>query len=320
MNLNICKNIRLLGLGLALAAATSCVYQDMEPCPVEVQFVYDYNMEFADAFPTRVKSLTFFVYDGDGQLVGTQSAEAEAGFGNAYRMPLDLQPGTYTLAAWATDDDAAAGEAFRLDGQTAALSLRTDGSGTTELRMPSLWNGTVQEFEVSGTAPALGTVRLTQDVKRFRILLQKADGTDISPDDYGLAINAANHSFGSDNTLQPCSPLDYTPYLAEKAAVDNESGEEVNALVYELNTLRLMAGQEARFTVRDNRKGENLFDVNLLRYLEMMRMDEYSSMPLQEYLDREDDYRVILFLGRDGHLLSIQINMWTLVLNGDVSL
>lgn len=81
-----------------------------------------------------------------------------------------------------------------------------------------------------------------------------------------------------------------------------------------------MAGEEARFTVRDNRKGENLFDVNLLRYLEMMRMDEYSSMPLQEYLDREDDYRVILFMGGDGHLLSIQINLWTLVLNGDVSL
>lgn len=184
MNLNISHKIRsLLGLGLALAATTSCVYEDMEPCPVEVSFVYDYNMEFADAFPTRVKSLKLFVYDDNGQLVDTRTAQAEAGFGNAYRMPLDLQPGTYTLAAWATDDDAAASEAFRLDGQTAALSLRTDGSGTTGLRMPYLWNGTIQEFEVSGTAPVLGTVRLTQDVKRFRILLQKADGTDISPAD-----------------------------------------------------------------------------------------------------------------------------------------
>lgn len=36
----------------------SCIYEDEVVCPCEVRFVYDYNMEFADAFPSQVNDVT----------------------------------------------------------------------------------------------------------------------------------------------------------------------------------------------------------------------------------------------------------------------
>ena len=58
-----------------------------------------------------------------------------------------------------------------------------------------------------------------------------------------------------------------------------------------------------------------LFDIDLLRYLELMRLEQYADMTLQENLDREDSYQIILLLGQDEHVISIQINQWIMVFN-----
>ena len=53
--------------GAVLCAASACVafssceriYDDLAPCPhgVSLRFVYDYNMEYANAFPSNVDVL-----------------------------------------------------------------------------------------------------------------------------------------------------------------------------------------------------------------------------------------------------------------------
>lgn len=56
-----------------------------------------------------------------------------------------------------------------------------------------------------------------------------------------------------------------------------------------------------------------------MKYLEMMRLDKYKDMSLQEYLDRENNYQIILLIGRDRNnaevVLSLQINRWRIVFN-----
>jgi hypothetical protein len=51
----------------------------------------------------------------------------------------------------------------------------------------------------------------------------------------------------------------------------------------------------------------------------MMRLDKYKDMSLQEYLDRENNYQIILLIGRDRNnaevVLSLQINRWRIVFN-----
>ena len=78
-NLNIRSGLigAVLSLIPAVAGLTSCgmIYDDLEPCPegVNLRFIYDYNMEFANAFPAKVHCLTVFVYDEAGKYVTTRT-------------------------------------------------------------------------------------------------------------------------------------------------------------------------------------------------------------------------------------------------------
>lgn len=74
---------RLIGAVLAAlmtASFSSCesIYEDLEACPhgVSLRFVYDYNMEFANAFPSKVDCLTLLVYDSEGNYVTTITEKA----------------------------------------------------------------------------------------------------------------------------------------------------------------------------------------------------------------------------------------------------
>ena len=60
--------------GLNLASCDS-FNEQLEPCPqgARLRFVYDYNMEFANAFPAKVHCLTVFVYDEAGKYVTTRT-------------------------------------------------------------------------------------------------------------------------------------------------------------------------------------------------------------------------------------------------------
>lgn len=84
-------------------------------------------------------------------------------------------------------------------------------------------------------------------------------------------------------------------------------------------SLRLTDERPARFTVRNKRTQKDLFDIDLVKYLNMMKLDEYSDMTLQEFLDRESTYQIILIIGKNDSgqdiTLSIRINAWTLVFN-----
>ena len=315
MNRYIRKTARLMLCLLALAVMpASCIYEDEVPCPVELRFVYDYNMEYADAFPRRVRDLQLYIFGQDGTLLDTRRATApDEGFGETYRMNLqDLPAGTYTFLVWATDNAEAATKAYAFDPiattRTALtdmrLGLQPDAANNCNLTLPDLWHGLLRDFTITGSAPTEATIHLVQDVKRFRVMLQRADET---------RLNYDNSILSSDD------PTVYTPYSLEEATVDNSprTATSLHTLVGELNTLRLDATGEARFRIRNTAEERDLFDLNLIRYLELMRLDRHADMPLQEYLDRENTWNVIFVVGGEGdeHLLSIQINQWIMVFN-----
>lgn len=63
----------IAGVMLMNVVLVSCenIYEDLAPCPhgVSLRFVYNYNMEYADAFHKKVDCLTLLVYDGNGKYV-----------------------------------------------------------------------------------------------------------------------------------------------------------------------------------------------------------------------------------------------------------
>ena len=95
-------------------------------------------------------------------------------------------------------------------------------------------------------------------------------------------------------------------------------------LVAELSTSRLMADHNPLLTVTDKETGNVVFSLPLVKYFLMMKSDRYSRMDNQEYLDREDEYAVMVFLENkddEGWLAAeIVINGWRIVDNGNVGL
>lgn len=309
-----------------LAVFSSCVYEEERPCPCEVRFVYDYNMAFADAFPSQVNWVKLFIYDERGRFVSSVEDHVTLHDGN-YRLPLNLPAGDYTLVAWAgTDNTPSCYDILpkQPDAESSIdqlqLRLRIDGAQTVYDQSPEdLWHGITEHFTVDETAPSLAVVPLVKDVNRFKVLIQSADDKPLTADDYSLAIKAANHTYDYRNNLTDCPTLEYLPYSMKEAVIDNQTVPANTALLAEMATLRLTTDKASRFVVRNQKTDRDIFNIDLVKYLEMMRLDKYKDMSLQEYIDREKSYQIILLIGRDSNnaeaVLSLQINTWRIVFN-----
>lgn len=311
-----------------LGLFSSCIYENEVDCPCEVRFVYDYNMEFADAFPSQVNDVMLFIFDDDGRFISSlqdSGPHLDAG----YRMPLQLVPGHYQLAAWAgllTDTDCYNLNCDLQRGTSTVddlmLCLQTEEDEYDQC-LTDVWHGQLADFEVKADAPSYATISLVKDVKRFRVLLQDTEGNALSKDDYSFGITTANRMLDHQNEPCECEPLVYRPHTLVEATISNDAAPtratDLHALVAELNTLRLTDDVPVRFTVRNEREQQDLFDIDLQKYLNLMKLEVHADMSLQEYLDRESSYQVILIMGHNNAgqevMMSIQINAWTLVFN-----
>ncbi|CCY91182.1 secreted protein containing DUF1812 [Bacteroides sp. CAG:1076] len=311
-----------------LGLFSSCIYENEVDCPCEVRFVYDYNMEFADAFPSQVNDVMLFIFDDDGRFISSlqdSGPHLDAG----YRMPLQLVPGHYQLVAWAgllTDTDCYNLNCDLQRGTSTVddlmLCLQTEEDEYDQC-LTDVWHGQLADFEVKADAPSYATISLVKDVKRFRVLLQDTEGNALSKDDYSFGITTANRMLDHQNEPCECEPLVYRPHTLVEATISNDAAPtratDLHALVAELNTLRLTDDVPVRFTVRNEREQQDLFDIDLQKYLNLMKLEVHADMSLQEYLDRESSYQVILIMGHNNAgqevMMSIQINAWTLVFN-----
>ena len=311
-----------------LGLFSSCIYENEVDCPCEVRFVYDYNMEFADAFPSQVNDVMLFIFDDDGRFISSlqdSGPHLDAG----YRMPLQLVPGHYQLVAWAgllTDTDCYNLNCDLQRGTSTVddlmLCLQTEEDEYDQC-LTDVWHGQLADFEVKADAPSYATISLVKDVKRFRVLLQDTEGNALSKDDYSFGITTANRMLDHQNEPCECEPLVYRPHTLVEATISNDAAPtratDLHALVAELNTLRLTDDVPVRFTVRNEREQQDLFDIDLQKYLNLMKLEVHADMSLQEYLDRESSYQVILIMGHNNAgqelIMSIQINAWTLVFN-----
>lgn len=321
---------------------SACVYEDEVPCPCKLRFVYDHNMEWADAFASQVEKATLFIFDDQERFITTKTIDCKQLNNNT--LDLQLAPGRYTLVAWATSGDAGCYqyENAMKEGtstlQDLKLKLQCQAGEEDYGKNPAdLWHGMLKDFHVQANQPTSDTLRLLKNTNRIKVLLQSVDGSPVGMEDYSLAITDANHAYAHDNSVLPhLATLTYRPYQTREVTIDNSAATPdaasraeadapatISAITAEMATLRLMADRSPRFIVHNERTGRDLFNINLREYLDKMRLSEHANLPLQEFLDRENTWQVILVMGQknDGTkvMLSLQINAWRIIFN-DVSL
>ena len=173
--------------------------------------------------------------------------------------------------------------------------MKSDGSVFT--------NG-VETVSVVRGEPTYATVSLIRDTKHLNISLREIDHPErVNHDDYEVFIIDANGTLDYQNNLiNTDDTLVYHPYAQWTTAYDGEGtiGEQRSAH-YDLMFNRLMHStmptENAVLCIRRKSDGKDIAVLNLPEVLCEGRMAyEIQNYTPQEYLDREYDYRLELFL------------------------
>lgn len=173
------------------------------------------------------------------------------------------------------------------------------------------------------------TISLIRDTKHLNVTLRQLDNpADINADDYEVTIVDDNAVLGADNSLLPGDSLLYTPYAQwttrfdeDGIAVEGDVHSATRATVvsraahYDVMFNRLMFNDDseksAKLCIRHKQTGKIVGYFNLPYLLAEGRIawEMYNYSP-QEYLDREYDYRLDLFLkGDQWQYVDIVINV-----------
>lgn len=319
---------------------SSCglVNEELEECRHEylLRFRYDYTLSGGDAFAAQVTSVNAWLYDADGRLASAVSDSGEALKEAGYALPVAVPPGVYEVVVWAGLE---AGGSFSL--ATNSLTPSEEDLGV-EMRLLNrdtraaqyyssslltpLFYGRVDSVEL--TAPA-GThtvqyidVPLLKDTNRLAVTLSQLDGSVVGRNDFSFRVDASNSRLDWRNDIADGPEMEYIPWetmAGVGSAVVPTTGvamTEIYSLLAEMSLGRLVAGRKPELVITRNYDGVEIVRLDLLKYLLWLKGAYYADMPDQEFLDRQDDWQLTLFI--DSNLdwytaAGIYINNWTVV-------
>ena len=318
-------------LTFLLSFTTSCngIYEDLEPCEqgVELRFVYDYNMEFANAFHNQVDCLTLLIYDEEGQHIDTMMAGRSETSDEKWRMKLNLPEGKYHLIAYGGIDCEDA--SFHFDPipekkTRADLKVNLRGSLLSAPKGHALHHLFYGDAEI--TVPKAGssksvteeTIYMMKDTNDFRILLAYEDGRPIEETDFEFTITDDNTLFNWNNSIIPQGDVTYYPWTRSTTSVGTTDDEEPSVMAFaEISTSRLIDGSESRLEVKRASDGKKVVSIPLSEMLLLLKSDRYSWMKNQEFLDRQSVWNLTFVLTGDDYWsgTSVIINNWIVRIN-----
>ena len=319
--------VAVLAAFLTIQSSCDTVYDDdLQPCPhgVSLRFVYDYNMEYANAFPAKVDCVTLYVFDSEGNYVTTHTETGEVLQNEDYRMQLDLEKGDYRFVAYgglaceehsfALLDEPQAGT------QWSALSVEMlHDNFSSGIKLHDFYYGT-EEGTVEANAYQDVTVRLMKNTNNIRVVLQQVNGQALSNEDFIFTLTDDNTLFNYQNQLVENGIITYAPWSQGCQTVGDEEEDQITVAYAEFSTSRLVDEEShcPRLCIRRASDEKKIIDIPLIDYLLLLKSDAYSDMGTQEFLDRESEWSLIFFLDENLEWQKTQIivNGWVVRLNG----
>lgn len=327
---------------------TSCgsVFDDLDPCPegMRLRFIYNYNTEESNSFPSQVECLTVHIYDSQERLIKTVTENSAVLSDEDYRMDIDLPAGEYTAVAYGgiSCDEASFAHTTSMGSgeqlQSIVMKLKDEHVGR---RLHDLYQGRVS-FTVEADTPTYGdaTLPMMKLTNHYRILLFKTDGTPTDGNDFDFFIEDSNSLLDYQNL--PCATVTsrYDSYV--KGAIEisddlEQGGEQVPAEVAqsgttrsdrtstigyaELSTPRLWLGNAPVLTIYSHEMARNVLRIPLNKML-LLEKGDYDKFDNQEYLDRNSMWNLTFFLNSDDtwNNAVIYINGWRVRINEDIEM
>ncbi|MDE7347139.1 MAG: FimB/Mfa2 family fimbrial subunit [Muribaculaceae bacterium] len=309
---------------------SSCdrLHEDLQPCPqgVRLRFVYNYNMEFANAFPSQVDCLTVLFYDSDGNYVTTKTNMTASDLSDEnWRMTVDLAPGNYSIIAYGGMECTESSFSFTAQPSTIRmdqLQVELNPECLTdpdERHLHDLFYGNLEvTVEQSDTEYKDYTLYMMKDTNNLRVLLQQVDGTPIDEADFDFKVVDDNTLMAWNNAVVKTRSVDYLTWARgnESPGELPDNGKEATVAWAEMSFPRLVTTNSPRLVITRKEDGHNVVDIPLNNYLLLMKGQTYANMPDQEFLDRKSRWNLFFFL-RGGTWLSVEIVVddWTVRIN-----
>lgn len=332
---------------IAVTTFTSCdnpVFDEEGDCEVtyKLKFRYDLNLKWADAFANEVKSVRLYAFDETGKLIKEYNRNGSELASEDFSLELGLDPGKYELLAWCGTDNPDAKKNFAIPeatvGQTTIDELtcrlhRYEDEFTknySDDRLEFMFHGRMDvelpDYSMKGGEYTY-TMPLTKDTNHLRVVLQHLSGEDINVSQFSFRVEEANGHLAHDNTLLDDDIITYRSYSKSQgeATIVKESTRDAvtsQTAIADLSVTRMMAHRSDKMVLTiTNDKGEDIAKIPVIDYA-LLTKDYYEDafghqMTDQEFLDREDEYIMTLFLDEDEKWYSaeIYINSWRVVLN-----
>ena len=321
-----------------MLGSSSCenelIFEGEGDCGVyyRIRFKYDYNIKFADAFANEVNSVALYVFDENDVLVEEiATTDKEALSSGSFEIPLELEPGKYTLLAWGGLMNE---ESFDMLAQTESgmtklqeLQVRMhrqyddqDNAKVSEDLLP-LFHGTMPLEVTSVPGTYTETMSLMKNTNVIRILLHEMSGEEMDADKFIFEINDDNGFYDWDNTLLDDEMITYSAWHQQTGSAEVEDGNvkattSVSVALAELTIGRMRAGSSPVLHIRNRETGEDVFRIPVADYALLVKGNYRKNMGDQEYLDRQDEYTMTFFLDEGEWVSSVvYINSWRVVLN-----
>lgn len=321
-----------------MLATSSCkdglIFDGEGDCGIyyRIRFKYDYNIKFADAFANEVNSVALYIFDQNNTLIEEiTTTDKEALSSGSFEIPLELEPGRYTLLAWGglMNEESFDMLANTKIGTTKLEELQVkmhrkhndNGEATVDEDLLPLYHGTMTLEVVDKPGTYTETMSLVKDTNSIRILLHEMSGHDVDADKFRFEIHDSNGLYDWDNTLLDDEQIIYEAWYQTTGSADMEEYStrtvtEVNVALAELTIGRMRAEESPILHIKSRETGEDVVRLPLADYALLVKGYYRESMSDQEYLDRQDEYSLTLFLDEGEWVSSmIYINSWRVVIN-----
>lgn len=316
-----------------LSCTRSHIFEYEGDCDVyyDIRFKYDYNIKYADAFANEVNSLALYIFDEDGILIEkVVTTDKEELSKEDFHIRLELPAGCYTLLAWG-----GLGEEESFDmladeeiGRTRIEELQVrmhrayddEGRAYSDKDLAPLFHGIMELDVVSEPGTYKKTMSLMKNTNVVRIVLHEMSGHTMDSGCFTFEITDHSGLYDYDNARLDDEAITYKPWYIEEifADFDNRStrSTDINAVMAELTIGRMMATESPILRVLNSNTGEQILSLPLADYMLLIKGNYHKAMGDQEYLDRQDEYSLTLFLD-EGEWVSTQIviNGWRVVIN-----
>lgn len=320
------KNLSVAAMCVASAVfSSSCdrIHEDLQPCDqgLRIRFIYDYNMEFANAFPSQVDCLTVLFYDEQGNYVTTQTNTTSSLSDENWRMTVNLDPGKYTVLAYGGMECPETSFSFVTPPSTTPLhdlEVRLDPDKISTELHPLFYGRLETSVEENALTYKEVTVEMMKDTNNLRILLQQIDGDPVDCDDYDFRVIDNNTLFSWDNNLLPVPTVNYLPWTTGNASPGElPDGSDASVAWAEISFSRLVTAASPRLQITHIETGKKVVDIPLNNYLLLLKSEVFATMPNQQFLDRESRWNMIFFLSKDNYWISTMISVkdWNVRIN-----